>query len=570
MFTSILKVAAVATALFSSASPALVTVANARSHHQAVSSKTALQSPKLNCDDSFKGPFNSYLEYSCGYLGFREHSSVLTYPSKMKEFEKLWDPSIWAQSPELKMTGVSESNRKKLTYALLKRMRDFTHERFDYVNDPEDVAIEEKSDVHPVLTGGIGVEFKLENAWMIDQSIVRAAAPGTLTSDEFIARKNELSVISPTYRLIVGATSQESPSDGVLQNNDIIVAVDGVAVEGMAFNDAVEHHLDGTTGTSVSLDVLRKNPSDPQGEMQSLHFHLVRSDFDERAVSVEDIDGVRHITVDNFENKHLLADFHRALAEAKAQHLKGVDVNLRDNPGGRLDYVLGMLEMVVPQGLLLSTREREEGATSLLQTDYTMLGIYGVTVKHNKSMPSIVYYTRVAFSTEYEKAARDDFGYVYKHPLLPVIDGDMPVVVSQNGESYSASEVFAGAIQATHRGAIVGKPSAGKGAIMVQITLPQGGQLEVTDGQFYPGGVDTKYIGILPDYDVDLAHDYGQTDAQQDKAGAVIEEAYKRLQAFKVEATAQVKINGDRFEQEMKERDAEDNKPVSIEDVSAK
>ena len=56
--------------------------------------------------------------------------------------------------------------------------------------------------------------------------------------------------------------------------------------------------------------------------MQRLTLHFVRAKFDERAISVEDIDGVRHITVDNFVNDHLLTDFHRALVEAKALHLK--------------------------------------------------------------------------------------------------------------------------------------------------------------------------------------------------------------------------------------------------------
>jgi C-terminal processing protease CtpA/Prc len=204
-----------------------------------------------------------------------------------------------------------------------------------------------------------------------------------------------------------------------------------------------------------------------------------------------------------------------------------------------------------------------------------MLDGLGLTVKHkvgeaDAGKALVVYSRRVAFSTDYEKAARDDPDYVSTHPLLPVIADDMPVTVSINGESYSASEIFAGAIQATHRGAIVGMPSPGKGAIMIQVMLPGGGRVDVTDGQFYPGGIDTKYKGILPDYEIDQANDYGKTDAQQDKAAAVIEEAYKRLQSLKDEAIARVKINGDRFEKEMSERDAEDNQPVIVEDVLAK
>ena len=234
-----------------------------------------------------------------------------------------------------------------------------------------------------------------------------------------------------------------------------------------------------------------------------------------------------------------------------------------------------MLEMVVPRGLLLRWREREEGATSLLRTDYTMIDGFGLTVTYKSgesddSKPSVVYAKRVALTLAYEASARENPKYVYSHPLVPVIDDDMPVVVTQNGESYSASEIFAGAIKATHRGEIVGKPSPGKGATMIIVPLPAGGQVEVTDGQFYPGGINTKFKGILPDYEIDQADDYGKTDAQQDKAGAVIEDAYKRLQASKDEAIVQVKINSDRFEKEMSERDAEDNKPVILEDVTAK
>jgi C-terminal processing protease CtpA/Prc len=577
MRTSIFKVAAIATALISPAhsTPTQVVDAHSQKHHRAQLPKKAPGPPPLNCDDPSKGQFDSVREYSCAYSFFHDYSSMLVDAAKMKEFERLWNPAILAQSPELKMIGVSNSNRKALTFSLIRRMRDFTHERFDYVQDQDDVEAEDKTDVHPVLEGGIGVNLVLENDWQIEQSIFAAAPADGISLADYRAKKNALAVVSPIHRVIVGTTTQDSPADGVLQNDDIIVAIDGVPVEGMSFDSVAKDHIHGTDGTSVSLEVLRKSSSDPKAAMQHLTFHLTRSKFDERAVSVKDIDGVRHITIDNFVNGHLLGDYRRALLEAQTQHLKGVDVNLRDNPGGRLDYVLGMLEMVVPRGLLLTSREREQSALALLQKDYTMLDGFALTVKHSvgKADPgkaAVFSYKRVSFSEAYEKAAREDPGYIYEHPLLPVIDDDLPVVVSINVDSYSASEIFAGAIQATHRGAVVGMPSAGKGAIMIEVPLPEGGRVSVTDGQFYPGGIDTKYKGILPDYEIDQASDYGKTDAQQDKAGAVIEEAHKRLQAFKDEASTRVKINGDRFEKEMSERDADDNKPVIVEDVPPK
>ena len=69
------------------------------------------------------------------------------------------------------MTGVSDANRKVLTFSLINKMRDFTHERFDYVQNQDDVKERDKSDVHPVLEGGVGASLSLENGWMIEQSI---------------------------------------------------------------------------------------------------------------------------------------------------------------------------------------------------------------------------------------------------------------------------------------------------------------------------------------------------------------------------------------------------------------
>ena len=58
--------------------------------------------------------------------------------------------------------------------------------------------------------------------------------------------------------MIVSSTTQGSPADGVLQNGDIIVAVDGAPVEGKLYDDVIEHDIRGTSGTPLSLDVLRK------------------------------------------------------------------------------------------------------------------------------------------------------------------------------------------------------------------------------------------------------------------------------------------------------------------------
>ena len=571
MFTSILKVTTAVSVLlaFAPLSAASHVTSRTSIHHHMRHAK-APAPPKLDCDEQRKGAFDSVIEYTCGYQAFRDRSGVFTDAQKMKDFQDLWNPAIWAHNPSCKWLVFRMQIAKPSTYSLLKKMRDFTHERFDYVETPEDVKEINESEISPVTKGGIGLGLKLEHQWTIDKAMHSISQIEGVTEDELVAAQKQLSEISSTDRVVVESVVQQSPSDGKMQNGDIVLAVNGSSIAGLTLDDVIEKQLHGTDGTNVSLEVLRK---DANGQLRDLTVTITRADFADRTVSVQDIDGVRHITVGDFLNEHLLSDFARALAEAKALHLKGVDIDVRNNGGGRLDLVIAMQEMVIDRGLILTSREREVGTTDMLQTDYNMLNDFGVTVTHkvgDLTHPKVVYARRVAFTPAYEAAANDDPGYVALHPLLPIIDDDMPVVVTQNGESYSASEVLAGGIQATLRGTVNGVPSGGKGAIMTRVDLPYGGQVSVTDGQFYPGGKDTKYIGILPDSNVVQADDFGETDAQRAKAGVIIEEAYGRNQARKSVAAAQVKINAARFEDDMAKRDKEDNEPVKLNVVTAK
>jgi carboxyl-terminal processing protease len=305
-----------------------------------------------------------------------------------------------------------------------------------------------------------------------------------------------------------------------------------------------------------------------QGTFLSLDFHLVRAVVDQHTVFSRDTNGIRHITIHNFENDYVVDDFYQAVSEAKEKGMKGVVVNLRGNPGGRLDYTLAMLEMVVPRGLILTTHFRDQGSVSSTQTDYVVEDGYVTTAEKVVGAPDsskkLDAQPRVAYTPTYAAMMHRNPHFVMEHPLLPIIGEDMPFVVEVNVESYSASEVFSGAIQATHRGTIVGEPSAGKGAIMTEVHLPEGGSVMITSGQFYPGGEDTKLKGILPDRLVKASEDFGKTDPVDDAANAVIEEEYARLQARKTLTVERMKVNGERFESEMKERDDNDLKPPAV------
>jgi C-terminal processing protease CtpA/Prc len=486
---------------------------------------------------------------------------VLVDKDRMKGFADTWAPEKWLDSDFLKMDGVSDSDRVLRTFVLISRMRDFTHERFDYVESPKQRTQMDKTMKAPVIQGGaIGARLKLNSEWELLKAIFDGAPKEGLSQESFEAKHKALFVIGPGHELTVDSPMPDSPAEGVLKDGDIISAVGDTRLDGMSEEDAI-NLIKGELGTSVTLHVLRTNS---KGVQLPLTFNLVRSQVRASAVVVHDVDSIRYIDLENFTNDDLLGDFYQALKGAQEKSLKGVAISVRGNPGGRIDYVLAMLDMVIPRGLVLRSSERVAGTTQFNETEYVVQDGFGlITEKVNgdpDSSKKIMAAARVPFSADYAAQAQKDPGYVYMHPLLPVIDEHMPVAVIVNVGSYSASEIFAGGIQGTGRGPIVGEPSAGKGAIMADIPLPAGGSIAVTFGEFFPGGIKNKGPGILPDYEVEAPSDFGQTDPQLEKAKALIEEAHKTFEQRLAEGAARTQVNFARFEEEMKRRDDFDNK----------
>jgi C-terminal processing protease CtpA/Prc len=534
--------------------------------------------PGIDADCRTKAPgagFNSVHEYNCAFQFFRAYSMPLADAAKRADFEKLWAPSVWLKSDYLKTDGVADADRIKNTFALIRRMRDFTHERFDYVHDAQEAANIDKESRHPVLEGGIGAVLRMNNSWEFQKAIFSNAPAEGISGKEFMEKMTALAIIGPGHELVIDVPVRESPSDGVLKAGDIVVSVGGdlnnpgTPVAGMN-QDAAVKMIRGDVGTTVVLHVLRKNSA---GKMIPLALTLNRTQVEQRAIMIhDDVDGIRHIDIQNFANDHVIDDFYDAVTGAEKAGMKGIDLDVRSDPGGRIDYVTAMLEMLVPRGLILKQVMRDPGADGLTQTDTIMEDGFAVVTQKVASEPDsskkVNAIHRVPYDSSYAVAAARNPGFVDAHPLLPVVSADMPMTVTINVNSYSASEIFAGALQATHRAVVIGEGSAGKGAIMPEISLPEGGSLDVTNGQFYPGGMDTKHKGIIPDRAVDMVKDYGETDAVRAEANAVILEAASRIQAIKQIAADRTKVNDARFEAEMAKRDAADLLPLAKLDPS--
>jgi len=228
-----------------------------------------------------------------------------------------------------------------------------------------------------------------------------------------------------------------------LRPDDIIYKVDGQEVYGMDLT-AVTALIKGEEGTTVNLTIVR------DGESDYLSIDVVRKKVKTPSVQSEMYDGgIAYIQIVEF-NDATVEQFADALATAKGSGMKGLIIDLRANPGGNLDSVVKIAEMLLPEGMIVYTEDK-----------------YG-----NRD--------------EYKCDGRRKFEY--------------PLVVLVDGNSASASEVLAGAIQDYEIGTLVGTTTFGKGIVQQVITLADQSAVKITVSSYYtPKGRNIHGVGIEPD-----------------------------------------------------------------------
>lgn len=220
-----------------------------------------------------------------------------------------------------------------------------------------------------------------------------------------------------------------------LRRGDKILEIDGTSMTGIKMGD-VRTYTKGEPGTQMKMKVQR-------GE-QELDFTLTRQEVKLKNVSYKGVieDGIGYIKLDRF-SKYSENEIADALTEIKSKgEVKGIILDLRDNPGGLLDAAVGILNKFVDKGsLLLTTRGRKPDSE------------------------------RKYFSTE--------------EPMMK----NIPLAILVNGNTASASEIVAGAVQDLDRGVIVGTKSFGKGLVQVYTPLSYNNQLKITSQIYFtPSG----------------------------------------------------------------------------------
>ena len=236
-----------------------------------------------------------------------------------------------------------------------------------------------------------------------------------------------------------------------IKSGDIITALDGKTVLGLTLNEAVDR-MRGAPNSRIVLTIKREGSDKP------LEIGVVREVIKIQVVKYRmEPDGIGYLRLAQFTEK-ADAGVRAAVKALKAQaggNLRGLILDLRNDPGGLLDQAIAVSSAFVEQGEIVSTRARH-----------------------------------AADSQRWDARGQD-------------IIGGVPLVVLINGGSASASEIVAGALQDHRRAVLLGTKSFGKGSVQTVIPLQGGGAMRLTTARYYtPSGRSIQATGIMPDVTV--------------------------------------------------------------------
>jgi carboxyl-terminal processing protease len=286
----------------------------------------------------------------------------------------------------------------------------------------------------------------------------------TSTSGKFGGIGIEIGV-EDGYIKVVTPIDETPAARAGFRSGDLITKVDGESTRGLTTTKAVEL-MRGVPGTKVKLEVFRKDDRSTQTHT------LTREQIKIQGVKAKLIEpGISFVRVRMF-NETTVTDVAKVLADQNAQSpLKGVVLDLRNNPGGLLDAAVGLSAMFLPKDVLVVyTEGRMEGSRT-------------------KYLASKEFYSRRG---------------VDSLANAPEILKTVPVVVLINGGAASASEIVAGALQDHKRATVMGTTTFGKGSVQNIIPLSQTTGVKLTTSRYFtPNGRSIQGTGIEPDVLID-------------------------------------------------------------------
>lgn len=245
--------------------------------------------------------------------------------------------------------------------------------------------------------------------------------------------------------LTIGEAIAGFPADKAgLKKQDIIIEVDGEATSGLTLDDAISK-IRGPVGSQVKLKIVRD-------KSQTLDFTITRATINLPSVTTKTLDGnIGYIQIGSFANDSTELT-RQAAQEFKAAGVKGIILDLRNDPGGLLEASVNISSLWLPRGTKIL--EERRGST--------------VTESYNSNGGDLLQ--------------------------------GVPTVVLINEGSASASEITAGALRDNNAARLIGTKTYGKGVVQQLVNLRDGGQLKVTVANWYrPNGQSIDKKGITPD-----------------------------------------------------------------------
>jgi len=282
--------------------------------------------------------------------------------------------------------------------------------------------------------------------------------------DLTVQTKGEFGGLGISVGMKDGALTVIAPLEGTpamkagIKAGDIILKIDNKATIGMSIDESVKL-MRGKPGTDIVLTVVRKNAPKP------LTIKITRAVIKIQSVYAKKFEtnkGLLYLHVTSFDQK-VVEGMKKAIKEHN--NTEGIILDLRNNPGGLLDQAVGLVDMFVKKGVIVS----QKGRSKIENVEY-------------KATPENT-------------------------------DTKTPMVVLVNGGSASASEIVSGALQDFNRSIIVGEKTFGKGSVQVVMPIGDKEALKLTVARYYlPSGRTIQAKGVTPDI---IVH-YGEIPKKED------------------------------------------------------
>ncbi len=258
---------------------------------------------------------------------------------------------------------------------------------------------------------------------------------------------NEITVVAP----IDGTPAARAG----MRAGDVIVAIDDTSVRKDGLQETI-HKLRGRSGSRVSISVLRS----PDAEL--LVFNLRRENIRVASVRYDTLaPSIGYVRISQFSD-NTASELSRAVSELQTDFreqgtdLRGLVMDLRNNPGGILDSAVDVSDLFLGDGVIVTAEGRSDES----------------------------HFVREAGSGD-------------------IAEG-VPIVVLVNQGSASASEIVAGALQDHHRALIVGTSTFGKGLVQTVMPLSRGRAIKLTTSRYFtPSGDSIHEVGIAPDIEIE-------------------------------------------------------------------